>query len=259
MARILLTRSREGNLAWAAELEDLGHGVEALDGLVHEPVVDPTTRDRFQEEWGRADWMVFSSARGVEAAAGLLPQPRPDGPKLAAVGPTTADACRSLLGRCDLPSPEPTGKGLARHLLNRLTPGQRVVAAAADRGRRDLEQVLEPEGIDVQRITVYRTRVATAVRRKVDLDSMKVDVVFFGSPSAIEGLDALAEWDKIRAMPAVAIGPTTARALESSGFRVGVADRPDLAGMLDAMEKLLQGTDSTEKRSAARPRDGEDG
>lgn len=259
LTRILLTRSREGNSAWAAELKDLGYGVETLDSLVHEPIVDPATRARFLNEWARADWVVFSSERGVEAAAGLLPRPRPDGPMLATVGPTTAEACRRLLGRCDVQSPEPTGKGLARHLLAQLTNGQRVVAAAADRGRRDLEQVLEPAGFEVHRVAVYRTRVAATADRKVDLNRMKIDVVFFGSPSAIEGVGALANWEKDGTLPAIAIGPTTARALASSGFRVGIAERPDLAGMLGAMEKMLCGTDSTEHRSAARPRDGEDG
>ena len=239
MNRILLTRSCEGNQAWAAELKDLGYGVETLDCLVHEPLVDAATRDRLRSEWSRADCMVFSSARGVEAAAGLLSTTPLEGPKLAAVGPTTADACRALFGRCDVQSPVPTGLGLARHLLTQSTKGQRVIVAAADRGRRDLEQVLEPAGIEVGRVTVYRTRVAATAVHKVDLESVGADVVFFGSPSAIEGLEALSFWDEDGTFPAIAIGPTTARALESRGFRVGIADRPDLTGMLDAMEKML--------------------
>ncbi len=254
MTHILLTRSREGNLAWTAELKTSGLEVTSLDCLVHEPVADDATRERLALEWQQADWMVFTSVRGVESVAAVLSTAlsaalsaalQPTGPRLAAVGEATAEACRRRLGRCDLLSPVPTGKGLAQHLLARLSPGQRIVAPVADRGRRDLEEVLEPHGIQVQRMMVYRTRVASAAGPKLELNEMGLDAVFFGSPSAIEGLSALAHWDAQCGIPAVAIGPTTAQALESRGFLVTVAARPSLAGMLAALERLISQPTST--------------
>lgn len=248
MPRFLLTRSAEGNRDWAERLAEHGFESVSLPCLDHELVDEPAVRARLAGLWSGPDaapWWTLTSPRGVRSAAALLPSPRPDGPKIAAVGPTTAEACRQHFGRCDLVAEVPTGRGLAESLLERLGPDsavQRVAIAAADRGRRDLETVLEPHGIAVDRVAVYRTMPARPVSQTeaADLDILGLDGILIASPSAGLGLAALATWTPDFDVPAVAIGPTTAAALRdhprTRSFQVRIASEPSLEGMLAAWQ-----------------------
>ena len=257
--RILLTRSAEGNKAWAEELAAQSYEAVSLPCLRHHQVDDEDTARHLASLWRPGEWWLFTSPRGVQSTHALLsktvalhsPNLSPDllssgeRPKIGAVGPATAEICERLLGGYDLVASPNTGKALAQSLVKRLdAEGQdlkQVVVAAADRGRRDLEEILEPRGVKVERITVYST--APAARNKgeepTNLEDLDLDGVFIASPSAMEGLDALAQippsWD----VPVVAIGPTTASSLEGRGFRVSVSESPSLTGMLHTLGKAL--------------------
>lgn len=252
MPRILLTRSVLGNEAWAGRLAAQGIDSLGLPCLRHEKLSDPETRRAMVELWRSCSWLALTSRRGAESAAELLREEMlreevlreevlGTGPAIAAVGPATADRCRELFGRCELVSEEPTGAGLARELRRRLAPGTAVAIATADRGRRDLEEILEPAGLEVRRLAVYETLTAEPATERLDLAEQEVDGIFFASPSALEGLGALARWPDSWAAEriAVAIGPTTARAVEAGGFRVWIAERPSFGGMLAAWKAAI--------------------
>ena len=104
--RIVLTRSAEDCADWAQRLETLGFTPVILPCIVCEMFCDPALGRTLATEARTADWLVFTSRRGVEAFASLHDAPLRPGTKVAAVGQATAAAARTLLGRIDL-----TGRG----------------------------------------------------------------------------------------------------------------------------------------------------
>jgi uroporphyrinogen-III synthase len=109
-----------------------------------------------------------------------------------------------------------------------------VVVAAAEGGRRGLEEVLEPLGAQVLRFAVYRTVPAPPEDPRTDLASEGVDVILLASPSAVKGL--LARADVPASAQVICIGPTTTAAARAAGLEVaGQAGRRDLDGLLEVI------------------------
>ncbi len=187
-----------------------------------------------------ARWLALTSRRGVEAVARLAPGGVPAGVAIAAVGPATAEAARALLGRCDLVAAEGTGAALAEALRDALDSGApgatppKVAIAAADRAERHLERALEPAGVTVARVAVYRTVPAPPETPRVALDALGVDTILLASPSAVAGLVHRAVVPGGAAV--VTIGPSTTEAARAHGLLVRAeARRPGLEGILEVI------------------------
>ncbi|HEX5419167.1 MAG TPA: uroporphyrinogen-III synthase, partial [Gammaproteobacteria bacterium] len=159
--RVLLTRSEEDCADWAAELEHRGIAAVALPCLSAEPIDSPALRAALQEAAARADWLVFTSKRGVEAYARLTggedeadaesaeipgrhakpsdaarPTSVTKAParpvEIAVVGAATAETARRRLGRADLVGPG-TAHSLAERLIEEL--GRRQEDGLQEAGR----------------------------------------------------------------------------------------------------------------------------
>lgn len=240
---VLVTRPAEDAAAWCAEIERRGGRPVVLPCLVTEPVRDRATRAAFAAALDGAAWLALTSRRAVDAVAELLAGAAlPDGVRVAAVGPATAAAARTALGRADLVAREGHGASLARDLAASLVAPaangpdapRRVVVPAADRAGRQLEEVLEPLGIEVVRLTVYRTLPAPEADEKQDLAALGVDAVLLASPSAAEGLVHQAVVPETTQV--ISIGPSTTEAARRFGLRVAAeAVRPGLEGLLEAV------------------------
>lgn len=235
---VLITRAEGDAERWAARLARLGAKPIVFPCLVCEPIGDPETAGRLRAALAGADWLVLTSRRGAEAVADLLGVPPPPLPKLAAVGRATAQAAAARLRSVDLVASLGTGLSLAQDLAAALAEdgegGGRVVVAAAEGGRRDLEDVLEPAGIQVVRVPVYRTIPAPAEQPRHDLSAAGVDMILLASPSAVVGLVHRAVLPV--GAPVVTIGPATTAAARANGLAVaGQARHPDLDGLLEAI------------------------
>lgn len=220
--RILITRAENDAVIWSRSLEALGAETERLPCIRCEMIEDQETIRILTTALAEAEWLVLTSARGVEAVDTLLQnaaQQTLRTIRIAVVGPTTAAAARQRFGRVDLVAAEGTARSLAIPLRAELAarPGS-VLFAAADRARRDLEQLLTDAGIACNRVPVYTTVSARRAAETIDLTARQVDTILLASPSAVEGLAQLAE------LPADAeiytIGPTTRRAVEEHGWVV---------------------------------------
>ena len=159
---------------------------------------------------------------------------------IAAVGPLTGAACVDQLGRIDLIPATASGRALATALAGWLLAAQdeggpqRVVAPGSDRALPQLEPLLEPHGIEVIRIPVYRTVPAPPVAAKSDLAALGIEVILLASPSAGEGL--LNQADLPPDVVIVTIGPTTSAAAREAKLAVaGEADEQSIEGLLEAI------------------------
>lgn len=230
---LVVTRAADDAEPWLRAIEERGGRGVHLPCIEHEELTGAATRAALSAALERADWLALTSRRGAAAVAALGGAPARV--RVAAVGPATADACRALLGRCDLVASEESGRGLAEELAARLgaegPANALVVVAAAEDGRRDLEERLPAAGARVERVAVYRTRPLADNEPLADLGA--VDAILLASPSAARGFACRA---RVRAgARIVTIGPTTTAAARELGLGPLVeARRPSLDALLEA-------------------------
>jgi uroporphyrinogen-III synthase len=248
--RVLVTRPREraGELCFL--LEDEGAEVVALPLLELLPPEDPRPLRAAGEHVRRYAWIAFASPSAVQAVADAV---REAGTwedfrriKVATVGPRTAEVAREYGLSVEIEADVATGAGLAEALERAVRPGEELLLPVAEDGRREIFDALSSAGVRVTRVVAYRS-----VRAEVDAAAMAAlfasppDVALFGSPRTIEAFLELTG-ERGRAVLAsarrVAIGPTTASALERLGLPPAtVADRPTVEGLLEAAIAAVRG------------------
>src|SRR4051812_20410632 len=134
---------------------------------------------------------------------------------IAAVGPATAAALLEAGFHVHLIADPHTTDALAEHF----PAGRgRVLLPRADIAPPGLEDVLSAKGWSPVRVIAYRTGMSATLPDDVAeaLAAGGVDAVAFTSASTVRGFAALVSG---RTLPAVAIGPVTARAVREEGFR----------------------------------------
>jgi uroporphyrinogen III methyltransferase/synthase len=189
-------------------------------------------------------WLVFTSARGVAVVTEVLTEV-PAGVRVAAVGPSTAEALRARGWPVTT-----AGDGGAEALVRRIAAdfdldGARVLFPAASRARPTLETALRLRGARVDRVEAYHTRHDPPDRALVARDLADgVDAVTFTSPSALRSLSSALgpDWlDALASCAVVTIGDTTAAAARQSGL-VDVTTAPEatLPGLIEGCALALR-------------------
>ena len=205
--RVIVTRPRAQSEPLAARLRELGCEVVVCPLLEIEPLGDEAIG---VESY---DWVVVTSANGADELArrraGTMP-------RLAAVGPGTAEALRRHGLEPDLVPAVSTQEGLLEELPR---PAGRVLVAAAEGARGLLADEL---GADF--VALYRTR-------ELRPDPPQGDLAVLASGSAARAFAALR-----LGIPVVSIGPQTTIAAEAAGLEVvAEAVTHDLDGLVAAV------------------------
>jgi len=208
--RIVVTRPEGQEQDLVARLARLGHEV------VHCPLIAIELLGDEPIDVSGYDWVVVTSANGARE---LLRRARGPMPRLAAIGPATAEA----LGGADLVPAVATQEGLLAELPR---PAGRVLFAAAEGARH-----LLPEALGADVVTLYRAREL----RPPELPS--ADLYVLASASSARALAAL-DTD----LPVVSIGPETSRAAREAGLDVvAEAEEHSSAGLAAAVAGLPGG------------------
>lgn len=248
---VALTRETEASAALAQRLGALGAKVIEVPTIRFQP---PTDSSRLLDALRRAasfDWLVFTSARGVDSVAqaarkmGLPAHELLAGPRVAAVGPATADAVTAL----GLPVHFRPTRFLTSALGQELPlhGGQRLLLLRAEVASTELVQILRDRGGLVEDVAAYRTVPDEGSRQRVQqLLSSPPDWILFTSASTVEGFVHLARRHTLTppgpAWRAACIGPVTAEAARRAGFTVAcVAEEYTEDGIVAALvEKVTQ-------------------
>ncbi len=214
-------------------------------------IVDPPDPDALlsaASDTGSYDWVVFTSANGVErffaALSSLGRDARAFGAaQIGVIGPKTAAALASRGIEADLIAEAYVGESLADALIER--GAKRVLVPRALEAREVLPAMLAARGIAVDVVAAYETKRLSSERASelVRLfESGGIDVALFTSSSTVTALtDALgARAVELLARVTVAsIGPITSQALERAGVRVNVtAASYTVEGLLAALEAI---------------------
>ena len=232
--RLLLTRSADDAADWVGRIEAEGARTVVLPCITTISADDALLAERLQGALTNADWLVFTSRRGVDATA-ALPFAQPDlaATRIATVGQVTAESARAAFGRVDLVG-QKTAATLAAELAASIKPGTRCVLALAANADNTLERALTKAGASVLRFNVYRTVPAAAGVTKRRLSTLDCDTVIFASPSAVTGFDNQVEVDA--ATRIVTIGPSTSAAVRERDWTVtGEAKEPSLSSIIELL------------------------
>jgi uroporphyrinogen III methyltransferase/synthase len=227
MITVLVTRPGGEEDPLVQALRQRGYRVHAVPTVATEPV----------ELAGRSletfDWIVLTSARGVEALYEL-----PSGPKFAVVGPETAKALRARGVEPTYVPARADGADLGDSMPD--VNGKRIVLLRASAAAPDVPNRLRERGATVEEVVAYRTvegPAASAAQLHAALADPELSAAVFASGSAVRGF---VELGGSRRLPAVTIGPRTTASAQELGFVViAEADTQDVAGLSEAVARAL--------------------
>ena len=244
--RVVVTRARAQASGFAASLRELGAEVVQLPVIRIAPPEDAAPLREAAETAGSFDWIVFTSANGVDRFFAALAEDGRDaralgGVSVCAIGPATAEELAKHGLRADL-VPEEFVAEAALEALTAATElaGKRILIPRAAEARAVLPDGLRARGAEVVEVAAYRTvhdgSGADEVRRS--LDAGEVDWVTFTAGSTVRSFAALVGADVGRARVA-SIGPITSATVRELGMRVDVeAAEYTIPGLLGAIREF---------------------
>jgi uroporphyrinogen III methyltransferase/synthase len=245
--RIVVTRTRKQASVLSNELRALGAHVIELPTIRIEP---PSNLREFAELVQDAhvyDWIVFTSANGVEAFFEIFFKLYDDareigGARIAAIGPATAQRVRDFHLHVDLQPEEFVAEAVVREFKKQESiENLRILLVRAEKARDVLPKELSAMGAIVDEAFAYRTvpetRDTSGARRQLAQDG--ADLIAFASSSTVENFLALGlPWPK--GMRIASIGPITSKTVRDQGLKVDVeARRHDINGLVQAVRELF--------------------
>jgi uroporphyrinogen-III synthase len=234
--RIVITRPADKARRLADRLRSLGAVPIEFPTVRIEPA-EPGPLDELLLRLDTFDWIVFTSANGVEAVFARLAAAGKDARdvarrKVAAIGPVTAQALRE---RGVAPALVP-GEYVAEAILDALgdVGGKRFLLPLADIARETLAVCLRAKGAVVTEVAAYRTVGVSGPPPDLSL----ADAVTFTSASTVRHF--LASGAVVGRAKVVCIGPVTAATARELGLTVdAMAEAYTEDGLIQALEGVL--------------------
>lgn len=227
--RVLITRPIEDAKPLADALADRGIDVQI------EPLLEIMPIDDAEIDLDEVQALLFTSANGVRAFAGL--SPRRD-LKVFAVGDGSAEAARRA-GFTEVESAKGDVEALAALVVDRLKPEDGILFHAAGTVTAgDLKSRLEGLGFRVRRAQLYDARIATSLspETRANMTLGGIDAVLLFSPRTARTFAELwreAGSASLGAVQAICLSAAVAREINTLGWAgVEIAARPDLPSML---------------------------
>jgi uroporphyrinogen-III synthase len=252
--RIAVTRSTEQSQQLVERLLLLGADVFECPAIAIALLDDYSELDEAIRRIEKYDWVIFTSANGVQAFVDRLNNAgrvmkAPSLPKMAAIGPATANALASAGYKPDFVPDTYVAEAIVEQIGD--VRGRRVLLPRADIARKALAVGLRDKGAEVDEITAYRTvpdGVASAKLASL-LRSRSLDAITFTSSSTVRytiqnlvaaGLEEQEATYLLKQTHIVCIGPVTAATAQELGIRVSkVAHEYTVQGLVAALLQLF--------------------
>src|SRR6266568_4754004 len=241
--RIVVTRTRKQASALSNKLRALGAQVIELPTIRIEPPTDLREFAELVQDAHIYDWIVFTSANGVEAFFEMFFKLYDDARELgcariAAIGPATAQRVKDFHFHVDLQPDDFVAEAVVPEFKKQGSiENLRVLLVRAEKARDTLPKELSALGAIVDKAFAYRTvpetRDTSGARRQLAQDG--ADLITFTSSSTVENFLALGlPWPK--GMQVASIGPITSKTARDHGLNIDVeARRHDIDGLVEAI------------------------
>jgi uroporphyrinogen III methyltransferase / synthase len=247
--RIVVTRTRKQASALSRKLRSLGAHVIELPTIRIEPPSDLREFGELVQDAHIYDWIVFTSANGVEAFFDIFFKLYDDsreigGARIAAIGSATAQRVKDFHLHVDLQPKEFVAEEVVREFKKQGSiENLKILLVRAEKARDVLPKELSALGAIVDKALAYRTvpetRDTSGARRQLATDG--ADLITFTSSSTVENFLALGlPWPK--GMQVASIGPITSQTARNNGLKIDVeAKRHDIDGLVDAIGDFFAG------------------
>lgn len=244
---IVVTRTRKQASVLSNELRALGAHVIELPTIRIEAPTDLREFAELVQDAHLYDWIVFTSANGVDAFFDIFFKLYDDAreigaARIAAIGPATAQRVKDFHLHVDLQPDEFVAEAVAREFKKQGSiENLRVLLVRAEKARDALPKELSAMGAILDEAFAYRTvpetRDTNGARRQ--LEENGADLITFTSSSTVENFLALGlPWPK--GMRIASIGPITSKTVRDHGLTVDVeARRHDITGLVQAIQQLF--------------------
>jgi uroporphyrinogen III methyltransferase/synthase len=246
--RVLVTRSKDQAPELVEALRDVGAGVIALPAIEFAPPTNPLLLQNAIDELAegeRFDWILFTSVNSVQRFCDALKAREFDlrvfgRSRIACIGPATWEALNGYGINADLVPDEHRAEGLLKALPQASAiRGKRFLFPRAEVARDVIPDRLRAAGGIVDLVPVYRT-----LKPQVSVESARhhvelADTVTFTSPSSVNNLVSMLGEngsDLLATKALAAIGPITAKALQSHGLSAAITSRvSSVNGLVEAI------------------------
>ena len=245
--RIVVTRTRKQASALSNKLRTLGAHVVELPTIRIEPPGDLRGFAQLVQDAHVYDWIVFTSANGVEAFFDVFFKLYDDareigGARIAAIGPATAQRVKDFHLHVDLQPEEFVAEAVVKEFQKQGgIENLRILLVRGENARDVLPKELSGLGAIVDKAFAYRTvpetRDPTGAGRQLTKEG--ADLITFTSSSTVENFLALGlPWPK--GMQVASIGPITSKTARDHGLNIDIeARRHDIDGLVQAIRKFF--------------------
>jgi uroporphyrinogen III methyltransferase / synthase len=250
--RVVVTRARAQAGELSADLEKLGAEVHEFPTIEISPPEDFGPLDAAIRDLDSFGLIVFTSVNGVEAFLkrlqhhGLDLRALPQGAKVAAIGPATAERIEQAGLLVDVVPEEYRAEALIEALGAHPLAGERVLIPRAKVAREVLPGKLREAGAEVVVPPAYQSVPSSEGKEEVSLrlQSGEIDCVTFTASSTVEnfvGAFGAEEAARLLAGTRVAcIGPITADTARKYGLKVDAEGKEyTIPGLIEAVTGLL--------------------
>ena len=243
----MITRPRQQTGKLSQYLAALGAEPVFFPVIEIAPMEDPGRIDQTLQELSRFDWIVFTSAKGVESVWQRLSALKLDSgifqnARLAAIGPATAEAMKERGLPVDFMPEKYVAEAIAAGI--RQVEGLHFLLFNAEIARETLAGDLQERGAKVTRVPVYRTLAAQPDPEILAELERGVDIITLTSASAAQGFAQAASgqpWAWMEQAVIACIGPVTAQAARENGLAVQVvADESTFGGLAEALARYFK-------------------
>ena len=276
--RVLVGRARHQAGALSGELRSLGADVIEIPFIEIRRPGSFRSLDNALKNLANYDWLILTSANGVEAMWERMEHlrldrpwksgpsgPRSDAPQngalapegkrlhIAAIGPATKKAIEQRGVKVDVVPKEYVAESVVRSLKNKVK-GKRVLLVRAKVARDVIPRELRKAGAHLDVIEAYETVVPqssrTRLRAALRKSTRRPHVVTFTSSSTVRNFVELLEGSRGRGRPLhtdldgilmASIGPVTSETLRELGLPMGVqAEEFTIPGLVDAIVRTFR-------------------
>ncbi len=244
--RVLVTRSDDKANSLSQLLREEGYIVVEVPAIEIAPLDDFKALDSRLMRLGQYHWVVFGSARGVEAVMERIKVLGLDASvfghvKVAAVGPSVAKALQQAGVAVDLMPATYHSWALVDAFASLALRGRKVLVPSADIGGRTLGDGLTSLGAIVDRVAAYKTIAPQGSREKIEEAFARgIDIVTFTSSSSVRNLLSLLDGrlEILSSAKVACIGPVTSNTALELGLRVDVtAKEHTLSGLVNSIKE----------------------
>jgi hydroxymethylbilane synthase len=243
--QVIVTRPEAGLERLAARLSEYALAMTVVPAIEIRPPADPAPLRRALGDLALYSWLVVTSANGARAALEVARAVGIDltAGRWAAIGRATASVLRGAGVRAAWQPSRATAAAIGAELP--VDDATTVLLLRGGLADDELPSALRQRGAEVAAVTAYEVDEAPPMSRPLLEAALAGDVpsvLLLASPSAARGIVALAGDDlgeRVRRLPALCIGLTTATAARAIGLNVVTEATSPEPGVLAEMAAAL--------------------